>query len=340
MVFDSSWLGHIPEPNLDLIENPGLREIVAGGRTHLQGIGLSELFPGFAWSVLVGQEDAQLAQINAQYPCVARIAFGFADPDTDYYVEEPSLAVIVHICPPIDPFGSDNLEPILGFLARRQIFIGRDQSATSFPVIPRVSVQDPQVGLSLPGSAMLTAWMRIRRSTSGTQKEGWLLPLHAVRAGGGGLYVQYTDRSTGMVIDSLGTCMDAVVASSSNPPQHGQPCNAEHVLPPGLPVAVTDQNGTTFNQTLVDIDINLGLLSYQKAPIRLTYDWSSSTPGDSGALISHGVTGAPVAMHQGASWLRDPNGAQKLDSHNNPIRRAFGICLYQIAHQLDGEFYP
>jgi hypothetical protein len=335
MVFDPSWLAHIPEPNVNLIENPDVREIVEFGRNHLERIELSNLFPGFAWSILAGQESAQLARITATYPFAARIAFGFVEPDTDYFVDGPGLAVIVHICPPVDPFGSQDLQQVLGFLSRQQIFIGRDPSATAFPVIPRVSVQEPQVALYSPAPAMLTAWMHIRRTTA--LKEGWLLPLHAV--GGTGLSVSYTDGSYGTVVDSLGNCMDAVVASSSNPPQQGQPCNADHVLPPGLTVNVTDQNGKAFTQTLMDIDVNLGLLSYQKAPIRLTYDWSSSTPGDSGALIAHGSTGAPVAMHQGASWLRDPTGAQQRDSNNNPLRRAFGICLYQVAHQLDGEFY-
>ena len=168
--------------------------------------------------------------------------------------------------------------------------------------------------------------MRIRRSTA--PKEGWLLPFHAISRGIG-LAVSYTDGSSGTVIDSLGSCMDAVVASSSNPPSSPgvQQRSADLALAAGLTVRVTDQNGNVVRAlTLMDVDVNIGLLNYQKAPIRLTYDWSTSAPGDSGALVSNDATGAPVAMHQGTSWMRDPSGAQLLDRNNNPVRRAFGIC--------------
>ncbi|OBG19356.1 hypothetical protein A5764_17150 [Mycobacterium sp. 852002-51057_SCH5723018] len=288
--------------------------------------------------MLAGQESAQLAAINARYPFVARISLGFVEPNIDR--ADPGLAVIVHICPPVSPFGPDDWQGSLGYLPAGEIFIENGPARTAFPVVPRVSLQDPQVALSSPSKAMLTAWMKIRRSTA--PKEGWLLPFHAVRQTYGaapGLSVSYDDNSTGTVIDSLGNCIDAVVASSSHPPPHAQPCNADNVLPLGLTVTVTDQNGAAWSPTLMDVDVNIGLIGYQKAPIRLTYDWSTSAPGDSGALISHGTTGAPVAMHQGTSWIRDLSGVQQWDSQGNPICRAFGICLFQVAHQLDGEFY-
>jgi hypothetical protein len=338
MTIDPSWLERIPEPNPDAIGDPRLRESVYSGLRRLEELQLDELSPGFVWSMLAGQEGAQLAAINAGYPFVARISFGFVDPNIDR--ADPGLAVIAHICPPVSPFGPEDLQNLLGYLPPGAIFIENGPERIMFPVVPRVSVQDPQVALASPSTAMLTAWMKIRRST--TPKEGWLLPFHAVRQTYGaapGLSVSYDDGSTGTVIDSLGNCIDAVVASSSNPPSLTQSCDADNVLPPGLTVRVTDQYGAVWTQTLMDVDVNIGLIGYQKAPIRLTYDWSSSTPGDSGALISHGTTGAPVAMHQGTSWIRDLSGLQQRDSLGNPVRRAFGICLFQVAHQLDGEFY-
>ncbi len=338
MPIDPSWLARIPEPNPDAINDPRLRESVYSGLRRLHELQLANLSPGFVWSMLAGQEGAQLAAINAGYPFVARISFGFVEPDIDR--ADPGLGVIVHVCPPVSPFGPEDLPSLLGYLPPGAIFIANGPERTAFPVVPRVSLQDPQVALSSPSKAMLTAWIKIRRST--TPKEGWLLPFHAVRQTYGaapGLRVSYDDGSTGTVIDSLGNCMDAVVASSSNPPAHTNSCRAEDVLPPGLTVSVTDQSGTMWSQTLMDIDVNIGLVGYQKAPIRLTYDWSSSTPGDSGALISHGTTGAPVAMHQGTSWIRNSSGVQLQDNQGRPVRRAFGICLYQVAHQLDGEFY-
>jgi hypothetical protein len=338
MTFDPSWLDRSPEPNPDAISDPGLRESVYSGLGQLEGLQLGELSRGFVWSMLAGQESAQLGSINAAYPFVTRIAFGFVEPDIDR--ADPGLAVIVHVCPPVSLFGPDDLLDLVGFLPRGAIFIENGPTRTEFPVIPRISIQDPQVALSSPSAAMLAAWMSIRRSTA--PKQGWLLPFHAVRQTYGaaqGLNVSYDDGSSGKVIDSLGNCMDAVVASSSNPPARTQPCNAEQVLPPGLTVRVIDQHGSASTQTLMDIDVNIGLIGYQKAPIRLTYDWASSAPGDSGALVSHGTTGTPVAMHQGTLWIRDSGGIQQRDSQGNPVRRAFGICLFQVANQLDGEFY-
>jgi hypothetical protein len=340
MAFDSSWLQDVPDPpSLDAIQ-PGLREVVASSRIQLDESGLTELVPGYIWSLLVGQENAQLAAISSAYPFVNRISFGFVEPDIDFaHADGPGLGVVVHISPPIDPYAHTDLEPFLSYPAffdRREIFISNAPTPTAFPVVPRVSIEEPQVALNYPSTAMLTAWMKIRRSTA--PKEGWLLPWHALGPGGG-LRVTYTDGSSGTVIDGVGHCMDAVVASSPNRPSPTQACSAEHVLPPGLSVSVTDQHGTVFTQTLVEVDANIGLLGYDKAPIRLTYDWSSSNRGDSGALVSHGQTGAPVAMHQGTSWIRDRYGKQLRDNTNQPVRRAFGICLYQVAHQLDGEFY-
>jgi hypothetical protein len=337
VAFESSWLEGVPQPRVELIDDPQLRELAASSRDQFDNAGMGDLWAGYVWGILVAQEGLQLAQANAAYPFADRIGFGFVEPLIDQ--SDPGLAVIVEMCPPLDPFVSEDLTEILGFPSQREIYIENGRTTMRFPVIPRVVVREPQNALSYPSTALLTAWMEIRRST--TPRQGWLLPLHAVRPPGPplGLGVSYADGSYGRVIDGLGTCMDVAIASTSSAPQNLQPRNPDYLLPPGLQVTVADQRGTVRVQRVMDVDVNVGLLRYQKAPMRLSYDWSSSVPGDSGALISNATTFAPVAMHQGASWIRDLSGNQLIDQDCQPVRRAFGICLFQVAHQFDGEVY-
>ena len=142
MPFDPDWLRYVPGP--PDTDSPALRDVIGSARVGLEQSGRSDLFPVFVWSVLVGQENAQLGAINAAYPFVSRISFGFVDPDIDYgYADQPGLAVFIHISPPVSPDGyGGELEPLLargGLLERRAIVVG----PAIFPVVPRISIQEP-----------------------------------------------------------------------------------------------------------------------------------------------------------------------------------------------------
>jgi hypothetical protein len=43
-------------------------------------------------------------------------------------------------------------------------------------------------------------------------------------------------------------------------------------------------------------------------------------------------------MHQGTSSLLDANGNPLLDASGVAIKRAFGLCLYQLQAIADAEF--
>ena len=153
--------------------------------------------------------------------------------------------------------------------------------AVSFPVVPRVGVHELQVALTNPSNALVAAWATLHRNSS--PLSGWLLPFHAV--GASGAAVDYDDGTAGRVVESFGACIDAAVASTNAAPTHLTPVVAPHTLAPGAMLEVVDQTGASSQPTLMDVDLNIGLVAYSKAPIRLTYDWTTSVQGDSGALV-------------------------------------------------------
>jgi hypothetical protein len=329
MAVDPSWLEGVPDPprtgDLDDVDLAGRLDV---GGELLDGHGFGELYPAFAWSLLVGQEGQQLQRVQAAYPFVDRVSFGFVEPEVDE--QEPGLAVIVYVNPPEDALGSGELHD--AFPEAGPVTVGD----VEFPVVVRIGVHELQVQLSSPSTARVAAWTTVHRKTS--PQSGWLVPFHAV--GGRRRSVRFDDGSTGQVVVSFGPCMDAVVASSSGGmPSSLSSTGALDVLPPGLTLQVVDRNGNVRSPTLKDVEVNAGLIAYNKAPIRVTYDWTTAMQGDSGALVTWAQTGAPVAMHQGVSPIHDRKGVQKLDHSGQPIKLAFGLCLYQIEAAADGEFF-
>ena len=55
-------------------------------------------------------------------------------------------------------------------------------------------------------------------------------------------------------------------------------------------------------------------------PIRFTYDWGTSAPGDSGALVLADPCGEPLGMHQGEVVAKSLGGGWA----------AYALCLYQL----------
>jgi hypothetical protein len=329
MPVDPYWLESIPPPPPSAVfDDRALAERLDSGRQFLDARGLAELYPGFAWSLAIANEADQLRRIQAAYPFVERLSTGFAEPQIDE--RPPGLSVIVYASPPQDLLESGELHD--AYLETEPVV----SNGVEFPVLVRISSPELQVSLTSPSAAMLAAWTTVHRNTS--PQSGWLTAFHAV--GNKHARVMYDDGSRGRVVESFGECMDAVVASTSSGIPGGlSSISALDVLPIGLTLQVTDQHGTTLSPALTDVDVNIGLISYIKAPIRLTYDWATSAHGDSGGLVCDANSGQPVAMHLGASIMRDSKGNQKFDVFGNPIKRAFGLCMYQIQSGADGEFF-
>lgn len=85
---------------------------------------------------------------------------------------------------------------------------------------------------------------------------------------------------------------------------------------------VVDQNSAVHHCAIVDMDLNFGVTAHWAFPIRFAYDWSTSQPGDSGALICGQPCGEPAGMHQGTFDVTDPAG--------NVSNIAYALCLYQL----------
>src|SRR5690348_5360704 len=101
MPVDPFWLESIPvPPSPDVLGDTALAQRLSAGRQLLEERGLGQLYPGFAWTLLISSEDDQLRRIQAVYPFVDHLAVGFAEPAIDN--RPPELAVIVYVNPPED----------------------------------------------------------------------------------------------------------------------------------------------------------------------------------------------------------------------------------------------
>lgn len=298
------------------------------GRSLLAEQGEAELYPGYAWSILAGQENEQLVGLERRYPFLDRVTFGFFEPEVE---GRTGFGVVVYVDPPIDLLEHGELHDF--YTDDPGAFTVEGQS---FPVAIRIAPQELEVSLTGPSQARTAVWATVHKSTNPLR--GWLLPYHAV--GSKNAAVTYSDGCNGRVVESFGRCWDAVLASSSHPTPPSTSILARDIIPPGLALQVTNQHGRQWLPTLVQVDVNIGLIGYGKAPIRMTYDWNTSAKGDSGALVSdRRTTPAPVAMHQGSSIMRDGKGNSLKAADGSKLRRAFGLCLYQIQSTKDGEFF-
>jgi hypothetical protein len=324
-VFDPAWLDEVPE----FTPGPGLPGDVARllerGYGVLQERGELELFPGYGWTVLAAQETEELSRLESSLPFVDRVAVGFLEPDID---GRSGFGVLAYVEPPEGPLDDD----LHTLNSEDRVFVVAGQE---LPVAVRIVTTVLETGITVPSQAQAAVWTAVGRGTR--PREGWLLPYHAVGSKNAG--VTYSDGHQGRVVDSFGYCWDAVIASSDLPSPPSTAVAALDVLAPKMSLVVVAHDGTTVASTLMDVDVNIGLLSYTKAPLRMTYDWASSVPGDSGALVSDQQTSAPVAMHQGSSTMRDVKGDALTAPDGSQIKRAFGLCLFQIQAAKRGEFF-
>lgn len=324
-MFDPSWLDEVPP-----FEAPrGMSEEVGRALDHgyaiLEERNEIELFSAYAWTVLASDRNEQLEELETRFPFTQRVSFGYFDPEIE---EATGFGFIVEVDPP-----SDLLRIGLAEEYTDQTTI--ELAGERFPVSVRIVRDRPQANVTRPGKAKASVWTAIN-PTGARPREGWLMPRHAVRPRRS--RIAYSDGCTGLVVDDFGPSWDAVLASSTLPTPPTTQATALDVLPPGLSLKLRTRRGVRVNTVVVHVERNIGLIGYDKSPIRMTYDWSGSKRGDSGALVSAVNGHEPVAMHQGSAQMRDLSGAFLL--HNGTrVTRAFGLCLFQIQAVKRGVFY-
>jgi hypothetical protein len=164
-----------------------------------------------------------------------------------------------------------------------------------FPVIVRDSFIErhwctaPEV--TAPTAARATCWVR----SPARGYEGWLMPRHAVVPLNA--LVAFSDGSSGRLLDHFGECIDSVVVSTTMP-QRGLYTRACWPVVAGDPLLVTDAPGSHQPVTVIDADLNLGVLRSAIFPIRFSTDWLG-VPGNSGSLIVEPSQGEPAGSYLG-----------------------------------------
>ena len=177
-----------------------------------------------------------------------------------------------------------------------------------FPVIIRDSVVErhwctaPEV--TAPSIARATCWVR----SAARGYEGWLMPRHA----GDPLsaVVSFSDGGSGKLLDHFGECIDSVVISSNAGAARRDAHKSLLAAPARAGVAVHGQPpGSHKAVTVIDADLNLGVLHSAIFPIRFSTDWVRRVPGDSGALI-----------------VKPSRGERRAHTWGSCTRRRSGMC--------------
>ena len=299
MAFDSSWLRHVSE-------RAPLDDIDEATRARVNQV-LDELvdFPGasnaYSWVVQLAQETEQLDQVERRVPLLDRLAVGFLDPELD---GEEGFGLIA--------YSSANTDVAAGARAQTSDLPVR-AGGRQFPVVIRTSQREHQVALASPTKAMLACY----GTSSDFAATGWLTCQHAAGSGS----VTYSDGSSAKVVADWGECIDAALVDGgpSGPAIH-VPCLRG--VAGAVPVRTVDQTGTPVSATIVDVDINVGVVKASRFPIRFTYDWATCSSGDSGAMVYADPCGEPLGMHQGKVTVTGHHGGTKVF--------AYGLCLYQL----------
>lgn len=297
MRFEEHWLDYVPRrPELALDDATGaayqrcMRELAGEGRAQ----------DALAWVFRLAQEREQLGRIGATVPWLDRLALGFFDPEVD---GPEGFGLIAY-----------SVVPLPG-IVDRPVAEAPDVrvDGTEFRTVVRTAMRSQEANMLAPKVAAVACFGRSSRVV----QNGWLTCRHAVDVGG---MVSFDDGSTGHVVDDWHDCIDAVLVGSGPAPPVGServPCIRG--VAPGIAVAVTHRHGPSAGvYTIVDVDLNVGVVRSDLFPIRFTYDWEKSANGDSGALVLAHPCAEPLGMHQGR--FLDGFGAGK----------AYGLCLYQL----------
>ncbi len=320
MAYREQWIDEIPDgPPPELM--PEFADAIERATEDLGRRGRERLLDSFRWSLAVSRERETLRAIEARMPFLDHLMFGFLDPNVDG-TEGPGLIAEVGLFRFADgevpPGLPRELEPV-------SVLAGTDYEI-ELPVVIRYAqhlLDGPSLAEPLPASTALWAEMPFVAQTV----DGWVLPRHSVaHVLAMTDLLEYADGSIGEVVADFGHCIDACLGSSSLPPLGLTPTSAMQSPTNGQ---ILDFEGTTA--PVVGVDVNLGLIRYSKAPIRITYEWPIAAAGDSGTLGRDASSDEPVVMHQGTAYLFDSAGVPLVDSDTGvQARYAFGLCLYQL----------
>ncbi len=284
--FDGDWLAQVPEPGAELAGDAEYR----AGLRRLREREQDALVPAWYWTRRLSQAANGIAAQLADLRFGPRLAAGFL-PELD-----GAFGVVAYSETPerrrggaLGTSGIDrDAEP------ERPRAIQLDE--LRLPVVVRPSITEqhwcsaPEV--LQPARARATCWV----SSSSRGYQGWLLPRHALRPLRAP--VGFDDGGRGRLLDHFGECIDAVVVSSDKPPPAGPPTRACWPMVAGQPLLISDRPNHHRQATILDVDLNLGVLASTLFPIRFSTDWVGRA-GQSGSLIADPVSGEPAGLYLG-----------------------------------------
>lgn len=288
--FDSQWLESVPSRSPSL---PDERRFEEERRRLLEVTDDDRIVRAWRWwlALSAAPPDA-LAELAREVPDAARIGVGFSEE------HEGRFGVIVtsesRVSGPQDEAGEglesewqdrSDYRPPLGVLSTDD---GRLPVFARYVDVEQHWCTAPFV--SYPTNARAACRVRsIPRAY-----EGWLVPRHATRGPRSLVRIDGIDQA---VVDSFGACIDSVVVSA-DPGGWGPPVAPSWPLSPGQAISVTTGMGTSVDSTILDLDLNFGLLRVAAFPLRMSTTWTGA-PGDSGSLIIDDLE-QPAAMYLGA----------------------------------------
>lgn len=307
MHYQEWWSRSVPSTNgmPPLAEPAGQAYDSAQGELRALGVP-DQLRDALYWVFRIAEETEQLNSLAASVPWLDRLAMGFTDEGEAG--QDPSFGIICYTNVPEDVAPSAITD---SFQGPTSINVGDH----SFPAVIRVGARVPQVGITSPSQALVTIWSRSRRAQQG----GWLVPAHAVDPS---QKVGFSDGTSGTVTDSWGSCIDAMlVTPTKSVVAPTNLCKATRGITPGMKVSVVNSKQQSFQASIVDVDVNLGVVRHHLFPVRFSYDWPCSAQGDSGALVVASPCGKPAGMHQGMFKSASASGVSTL---------AYALSLYQL----------
>jgi|GEM_PF-5972491 len=314
--FNQSWIELVPRVPPGVSDDPrfqdGLRRLEARGQGYLGKV--------LYWTNQFGVALVGLDEILRGIRFVARLSAGFIEElDGEFgiivYTERHEEA----------EDGSD--DQALDSSLRLSI------DNRSFPIIIRESYVErhwctsPEV--TTPTGARATCWVLSRGYG------GWLIPRHAINPFGAN--VTFSDGGRGRVVDHFGECIDAAVVSSTVEPQGLSKKRASWPIVAGQPLLVTDAPGSHVDVSVIDVDLNLGVLRSDFFPIRFSTDWGGK-PGQSGALIVEPLLGEPAGSYLGILRPRNQSYIPK-GATTTPTVTGYAQSCFQLENIAGMEFF-
>jgi hypothetical protein len=287
--FNADWLSGVPQPPSDdsqfigQLEDPTYR----AGLDRLEQSGQYALRDIWYWT---NRLNSALPQLRDQLEAIrytSRVTVGFIEE------LEGRFGIVVYT---ESPQAEPSAEPPEADAPRspEPAYVAVD--GREFPVVVRDTYLERQwctaPQLTDPSTARATCWVR----SPSRRYEGWLIPRHAVRPLRA--RVRFSDGGEGTLLDHFGECIDSVVVSSTRRPSGLSQARACWPLFAGRPLEVTDAPHGHVPIRVLQVDMNLGVLSEVTFPVRFSTDWTG-VAGQSGSLIIDPNTGEPAGSYLG-----------------------------------------